>query len=593
MHPLTPPLRSSAADNHCIVTDAHCSELPQPNEPDIPRSPEPVSLAAASPSWRQSRWAAVFSIDVRSLAALRIVLALTVLVDLGMRASELRVHYSDEGVLPRQVLLEHLDTWLVSLALGNGTPFFAGLLFSLTAIAAAGLLLGYRTRLMTGIVWVMVSSIQWRNPFIGSSGDALLRLLLFWSLFLPLGAVWSLDRRWARTPPASMRVLSLGTAGLLLQIAFMYWFAVLLKSGQEWRVDGTALYYAFSIQELATPLAATLLQFPTMLKALTFLTLSIETVAPLLLFVPVATSVLRLEGIVAIISLHVGIWLTLTLGLFPWIAAACMVCFLPSAFWDWLLPRWHTALARLSAVSVTACQTAVRWAPRGGSGIRFWPDSLGGLRSLALAARSRQTDPGPSGRSVAGEDGAPPMGAPLLLNLVAGLCLVYVLIWNVTTVSPLAMSEEAHAFGSLLGLVQAWTMFAPYPLNSSNWYSIPGTLRNGEQIDLMPFVLGGDPHRLTPVSGEKPQDMAGAFAHDEHWRKYFENLRDAENASLLLPLGHYLCREWNAANGGTPLELGTVQIIYNWELTLPDNQRAPIQRTVQWTGACGDQPAGP
>ena len=90
-------------------------------------------------SRRLAGWLDVFAVDVRSLAALRIVLALTVLVDLGMRASSLRVHYSDEGVLPRQVLLEHLDPWLMSVALSNGTPFFQGLLF---IMAAAFLLLG-------------------------------------------------------------------------------------------------------------------------------------------------------------------------------------------------------------------------------------------------------------------------------------------------------------------------------------------------------------------------------------------------------------------------------------------------------------------
>src|SRR5688500_18937574 len=126
-------------------------------------------------SRRLAGWMDVFAVDVRSLAALRIVLALTVLVDLGMRASSLRVHYSDEGVLPRQVLLEHLDPWLMSVALSNGTPFFQGLLFIMAAAAAVGLLLGYRTRLMTLIVWLLVLSIHWRNPFVGYSADGLLR----------------------------------------------------------------------------------------------------------------------------------------------------------------------------------------------------------------------------------------------------------------------------------------------------------------------------------------------------------------------------------------------------------------------------------
>ena len=101
------------------------------------------------------------------------------------------------------------------------------------------------------------------------AADAVLRLLLFWSMLLPLGACWSIDRlRGAVPDPPTRRVLSIATVGLFLQIAFVYWFAVLLKSGPEWRVDGTALYYALSAKQIETPLATYLLQFPDLLKCL-------------------------------------------------------------------------------------------------------------------------------------------------------------------------------------------------------------------------------------------------------------------------------------------------------------------------------------
>ncbi len=29
------------------------------------------------------------------------------------------------------------------------------------------------------------------------------------------------------------------------------------------------------------------------------------------------------------VSLHFGIWLTMDIGIFPWISAFCIVCFLP------------------------------------------------------------------------------------------------------------------------------------------------------------------------------------------------------------------------------------------------------------------------
>ena len=564
--------------------------------PDVRR---PTSDVRRPTSDSRLPWVDVFAVDVRSLASLRIVLALTVLADLGMRAVNLRAHYSDEGLLPRPFLLENLDPWLVSVALVNGTPVFQGLLFTLTAIAAVGLLLGYRTRLMTVIVWVLVLSIQWRNPFIGNSADGLLRMLLFWSMFVPLGAAWSLDRQRGLTPQwPSVRVLSVATAGLLLQVAFMYWFTVILKSGREWRVDGSALYYALSIQELATPLGTALLQFPELLKALTFLTLGIEIGAPLLLFSPVLSVPLRMAGIAAIVSLHVGIWLTLALGIFPWLSASCMVCFLPSWFWDTLLPRWWARLPRLSAAAA-ARQAAARHARPIAASLGPWLGAWGSVRPLALAASSAPTPRGsadsPAGPGLAdagrapaarGSETPPLGGSSFLLNLAAGFCLLFVFVWNLSGVSPIRLTEDARAFGSSLGLGQSWTMFAPFPYNSSSWYFIPGTLRDGRQVDLVPFLFRGDQHDITPASWEKPRDMRDVFAHDERWRKYFESLHDESNAYLLLPLAQYLCRDWNAAAGGTPAELETLQVIYNWERTLPDNRRAPAQQAVQWDHQC-------
>jgi hypothetical protein len=56
-----------------------------------------------------------FGADLRSLAALRIVLALVVLADLAGRAANLTAHYTDDGVLPRRAALRELNEWQISL----------------------------------------------------------------------------------------------------------------------------------------------------------------------------------------------------------------------------------------------------------------------------------------------------------------------------------------------------------------------------------------------------------------------------------------------------------------------------------------------
>ena len=186
--------------------------------------------------WAYAKVVEIFGADLRSLATFRIVLALLVLYDLAIRATDLTAHYTDAGVTPRSVLVDQvMSSWQFSFNLMNGGTLFQAFLFGVAALAALCMLVGYRTRLMTFVVWVLVLSIQIRNPLINGAESRLLHLLLFWGILLPLGAYWSVDRVRSALPRPSPRFLSLATFGLFMQIAFMYWFTAALKSGPEWR----------------------------------------------------------------------------------------------------------------------------------------------------------------------------------------------------------------------------------------------------------------------------------------------------------------------------------------------------------------------
>lgn len=553
------------------------------------------------PSWAsgQQKLLKIFGADLRSLAALRIVLALTVLFDLASRATNLAVHYSDGGILPRRVQAEKIDPWLLSLNFINGTAEIQWALFSIAAFAAVAMLIGYRTRLMVVIVWLLVMSIQWRNYLVGYSADELLRLLLFWSMFLPLGACWSVDRlRGAVPEPPSTRVLSVATAGLFLQIAFVYWFTALLKSGPEWRVDGTALYYALSAKQLETPIGAYLLQFPDLLKVLTFGTLAIEIVAPLLLFSPFFTVPARMAGIVGVVGLHAGIAMTLAVGFFPWIGAACMVCFLPSWFWDTLLPQLRLDRRRLF--------TGVRPAWKAVAGPRHPSWAAPWMRLLSPAGVGRlsiaELPLGNSGYGASSRAGQPGTGdaipasqhvgvrasrrASLVVNLFAAACLIFVLVWNLSTISVSAVPGVVRPIGFVLGLPQYWGMFAPYPVKSTMWFIVPGTLQDGRQVDVLPSVVEDNPRLAAQVNWGEPNDVRATFNGEERWRKVFESIANSGDSDVLLSLGQYTCRNWNGTNAGTPSQLMTFEIVQLWEQTLEDNQRGPVQRRVLWNHVC-------
>jgi hypothetical protein len=550
--------------------------------------------------WWRTKVVEVFGADLRSLATFRIVLALLVLSDLTIRATDLTAHYTDAGVMPRSVLIEQvLNPWQLSFNLMGGGVLFQALLLGVAAFAALGMLVGYRTRLMTFVAWALLFSLQIRNPLVNGAAVYLLRELMFWSILLPLGAYWSVDRARSALPRPSPHFLSLATFGLFMQIAFVYWFSAALKSGPEWRVDHTALYYALSLDQLATPLGHFLLNFPTLLQAMTFGTFMLEAVGPIMLFCPFFTGPVRTGTALAFMSLHFGIWLTLDIGIFPWISAFCMVCFFPTWFWDratalhsallgrsGLARRLQSTAERSGRAIVALCQTLLSFVVDARQLLFARPAPSGGpladhaaLPPLAAGAAGRcetTAEVGTRHDEVLVEEPEPAeLRSSLATNLLAVFFIVYILCWNLTTVASLSftMPERTVPLGYFLGIDQQWGMFAPSPSKEGGWYVIPGQLQDGRNVDLMPVTR--DDYGVHRLSYEKPQDIRDTYK-DEHWRKYLEFIKSEDHADQRLYFADYICEQWNARHtGGDALK--SFRITYMLDLTLPDYKQSKPQ----------------
>jgi hypothetical protein len=70
----------------------------------------------------------------------------------------------------------------------GGTTFLT-FMFMIHIIAGILLAIGYRTRLMTIVNFVLITSLQARNILVLHGGDVLMKLLCFWAMFLPLEKV--------------------------------------------------------------------------------------------------------------------------------------------------------------------------------------------------------------------------------------------------------------------------------------------------------------------------------------------------------------------------------------------------------------------
>lgn len=462
-------------------------------------------------------------LDYRSLALYRVLLGCVLLYDIAARLSEARAFYTDRGLLPRAPYVEQLKgrwswSWSCSLHLLSGEASVQYVLFALAALCALAFLAGYRTRLATLGSLLLLISLHNRNPFVTNSGDLLMRVLMFWTLFLPVGAAYSLDRARAargalRRPPEATYV-SAGTAAFILQVCVVYWFTAALKSGTAWWHEGSALYYALSIDYLTTNLGRLLLSFPALLAGLSYFTVVFEALGPALLFLPRWNGPVRTAVVVAFVMFHLGMTPLLTLGTFPFVCAA---------MWSALLPPW------------------------------FW-ERVGGRFRRACAAR--ESEPYAAA--------TPPRRAPLWQNALAALFFAYTLLWNFGSVTGgrVGVPEWAAWVGHVTGLAQVWAMFAPFPKTDDGWYVIPARLASGAEVDLF---RGG-----APLDWAKPAD-ASALYPNAYWQKYLEYVWSQDRAWLRPHYARYLCRRWNDAHGGGE-ELRTLDIIYMREDTPPPGE---------------------
>ena len=484
----------------------------------------------------KARAAELFGADVRSLAVFRIGLALAVLVDLAIRAGDLRAHYTDAGVLPRADLLTlfgWLHAWPLCLHLAGGSAWSQTLFFAVAAAAALALLVGHRTTLATVVLWFLTASLQLRNLFIGAGYDALLRLLLLWGCFLPLGARWSLDAGRAdpsRAPPT--HVLSVGTIALLAQVLIVYWSAAAAKwDVAAWR-DGTALATILDDDFRTTAVGAVLGRYPDLVRLLGHAVVGLELLGPALLVAPIATGPLRTAAIVALCAMNLGFGLCLELGLFPWVSSVALLGLLPGWLWD-----------RLGGRPASAVETD--------------------------AARSGVPRP--------------------LADGVCAVLLAYVIAWSVGVArdSGYRAPDAVAWLGSSLFLQQDWRMFA-VPASRTGWIVVPGRLVDGTALDL--FAGGGRAPWVEgdavppPVGWERPAHPADAFANDR-WRLFVARaVYGSRQDAQLLAWGRFLCREWNAghANGR---QLEGFEVVFMVRSLAPGDPRS-YQKEVIWTHRC-------
>jgi hypothetical protein len=437
------------------------------------------------------------------------------------------------------------------------------------ALLAVSLVFGFFTRTVTVLSWLFLLSMENRNLYIGSGSDILLRSLLFWAMFLPLGARVSIDARlWPDRYPRAQTHFGISSAAMLIQPALLYTFTALLKTDPDWWRDGTAVYYALHLDSFASPVGRALREYPEIMTVLTRFVLGIEFAAVFLFFTPFLQPVLRLVAVAALFGMHLGFLIDMKLEMFPLVSWMMLICLIPGFVWD--SKAWRD-------IAAGAEQALGRGRGRGlflGAVDRFgaWAKATLPQSPIALG-----TDPRLARRR--------------RIVTFARESTVYVLLVIVVLGNFKSLPEFSWTFWRPVDIVvdmfrldQSWGMFAPRPAHSEYYFVIPGVLENGEKVDVYRGTEG-EPTWVKPVA-----DRYSHFA-SRRWRKFLEKLPNKKYEKLRLWYGRYLCRSWNEhAPVGERLSTFTIGVLQ--EVTKPDYAPGEFRKQTLWNHDCGLKKSG-
>jgi len=288
-------------------------------------------------------------------------LALTRILIAGLLLVELLVQYlpwfdmfyGREGVAPSGVHDEWLlKTWhwtAVFFTTDNLRVLYP--LFWLRVVLTGMYLIGWQTRFMSVMAWLMAMCWINRNPALRNGADDVLMAALFLLMFAPCGEAFSLDS-WLRRRklPAEQADQAAYTVAwplrlIQIQVATLYCTTGLAKlirvifqgdwaddwwQGTWW--EGTSIHYVFcdttmsrwSYAQLPVPFWATV--------AMTYASVWWETLFPLLVLSRWTRKLALWFGVL----FHLGIFMTIEIGWFSFYTTALYAVWIPDDFWA----RW-------------------------------------------------------------------------------------------------------------------------------------------------------------------------------------------------------------------------------------------------------------
>jgi len=433
-------------------------------------------------------------IDRRALTVFRVSLGLLVICDLILRSRELTTFYTDDGVFPRSVLSEVFPPLSVSVHALSGELWFQVLLFVITGVFGLALSVGWKPTTSCFVCFVLVASMYARNPYVLNGGNTMFLVFLLVGIVLPLEKRWSYQK--TKDDGTSNRVFSLSTVTALVFLVTIYVTnSVLRYRSDEW-MSGDAVQYVFGLESQTVALGEYLVEVPVLLVAINWVWAAMLTLSVGLLFL---TGWKRAVFASLFVASHIGMALTLWLGLFPFVVIAGLVLFFPPVFWD-----------SFEGVLESKEGHIRRRFDRTGKKTGGTPKALEVIRRTARVRLIPE---------------AVRLSLLRFSSLFVVLLLVGFLFWQGAALGYVGAPGD----GNVHPEEYSWKMFAPNPPDSDGWFVLPVRVSDGRVVD----GLGRG------FDTENPSDIGDTYPN-MYWQRYLSEVRysgDPERRAL----AEYLC----------------------------------------------------
>ncbi|ESS71720.1 vitamin K-dependent gamma-carboxylase [Methyloglobulus morosus KoM1] len=183
------------------------------------------------------------SIDARQYAVLRIAFGGLSAIYFIQLLPYTKVQFSGSGWLGNihQIAEQNGGSWsLLFISVGEHATTLAYTVIIGGILSAFLLMVGWQSRIVAGITWLVWVSLWNRNPLLLDGDDAVLKIMCFYLMLSPCGNAWSVDA-YLHNKPQQVIVWPLRL--VQFQIALIYFVSGWVKfHSPEWQ-DGTVMQY--------------------------------------------------------------------------------------------------------------------------------------------------------------------------------------------------------------------------------------------------------------------------------------------------------------------------------------------------------------